>query len=265
VHLSRAEEALASGALAVARVELKELKPRENLSAGLLLWIAKLSSEAGAHSVAFQFLTELIQRSEPAMRTEAATKLIFPLNEWPRIREAAEAARVDPLLALSLVKQESAFDSEAVSSSGALGFSQLMPFTALDLRPGLSRAEILDSSQNLAIGFSYLRKLLDRWKGNEVLALASYNAGPGAVERWLKSTGLTPSLDPEAKPLSPREQVLEMAGFIDRIPYKETRDYVGSILRNVLWYRTLLEPKPQKAPWLVQSFWRKASVQSLKQ
>ena len=195
------------------------------------------------------------------MRTETARNLIFPLTHFPQIEKAARVAQIDPVLGLSLVKQESAFDPEAVSSSGALGFAQLMPFTALDVRTGLTRSAILDPQQNLEIGFLYLRKLLDRWKGNVALALASYNAGPAAVERWVRANGVLPALDPAQPPLAPREANLELAAFVDRIPYKETRDYVGSILRNVLWYRSLLKLQNPSTlsdeAFLVPSFWRR--------
>jgi soluble lytic murein transglycosylase len=139
-----------------------------------------------------------------------------------------------------------------------------MPFTALDVRPGVTRSMILEPRQNLEIGFKYLRKLLDRWKGNEALALASYNAGPAAVDRWVRAMNVNPAIDPDQPLPSPREATLELAAFIDRIPYKETRDYVGSILRNIVWYRSLLPRKAsfpaESASFLLPDFWRKKTA-----
>lgn len=96
------------------------------------------------------------------------------------IEEAAEEYELDPHLIRSVVQTESAFDPFAISRAGALGLMQLMP--ALAAEYGVTNP--FDARQNIMAGARYLRQLLDRHRGNVVLALASYNAGPSAVARY---------------------------------------------------------------------------------
>lgn len=97
----------------------------------------------------------------------------------PAIKAAAEQNGVDPLLFEALVEQESQFRPRAVSEAGAMGLTQLMPGTAKEL--GISNP--LDPLQNLNGGARYLARMLKEFDGNEALALAAYNAGPGAVKK----------------------------------------------------------------------------------
>lgn len=97
----------------------------------------------------------------------------------PAIQAAAERNRIDPVLFEAVVEQESQFRPQAVSRAGALGLTQLMPATAREL--GVSNP--LDPVQNLEGGAKYLSQMLKQHGGNEALALAAYNAGPGAVKK----------------------------------------------------------------------------------
>ena len=114
------------------------------------------------------------------------------------ILSAARRHDVDPLLVAAVVQAESSFDTEAVSSEGALGLMQMMPTTAEQL----GVADAYDPGQNLDAGASYLAYLLRRTDNDLVLALAGYNAGPGTVGRF---------------------------GGIP--PFRETRGFVNSVLR----------------------------------
>ena len=120
------------------------------------------------------------------------------------INAAATSNGVDPALLKGLVAQESGFDPNARSGAGAVGLTQLMPGTAA----ALGVTDPTDPAQSLQGGARYLREQLDRFGGDERLALAAYNAGPGAVSKY----GGVP-------------------------PYAETQGYVNKVLANAASYR----------------------------
>ena len=219
-RLRRAEKLIAQKAPELAAIELKEFRARDALSSGFLVYLAMLHFEAQSYSTAFPILNELISRGARDVYTSYMVKSIFPLQNWTWIKKFSQDTELDPLLVVSLMKQESAFDSNAISSTGALGLMQLMPATAADAMPNQPRAEFVKAEMNIRTGTKYLSRMLMRFNGNFVLALAAYNAGPGAVDRWVKA--------------APKDQ--NMLEFIESIPYKETRDYVSSIMRNYYWY-----------------------------
>ena len=104
----------------------------------------------------------------------------MPAQYDAMIRQAAAANGVDPALLAALVRAESNFNPNAVSPAGAQGLTQLMPGTAR----GLGVTNAFDPAQALNGGAKYLRQMLDRFGGDVRMALAGYNAGPGAVARY---------------------------------------------------------------------------------
>jgi soluble lytic murein transglycosylase-like protein len=253
--LRKAEALLQSGdpALAeLAQMELREIRPKEGHESEFLVRLANLNRQAGSHLGAFAAVTELIQRGAKQATTEWAARIIFPVERWKLVLENSAAIRIDPVWVLSLMKQESAFDVGALSSSGAVGLMQVMPATAVDTDPKITRVALSEHSANIRVGTTYMAQMLDRFRGNLALATAAYNAGPVAVERWMREFGLK---DVE-NGLS-----LGMIEFIESIPYKETRDYVGSIIRNHHWYSQRLPREARSLPTSVagpqplQYFW----------
>lgn len=108
-----------------------------------------------------------------------------------QIRMAAQRYHVDPALVRAVIHAESAFQADARSSKGAQGLMQLMPQTAQDLGVG----DAFDEEQNILAGVRYLAGLLERFNGDERLATAAYNAGPGAVDRY---SGIPPYAETRA-------------------------------------------------------------------
>jgi soluble lytic murein transglycosylase-like protein len=96
----------------------------------------------------------------------------------PIVQEAARRAALDEAVVWAVIEKESGFDPCAVSPKGALGLMQLMPDTAREL--GVS--DVFDPEQNILGGARFLRRLLDRYRGDLALALGAYNAGPSAVD-----------------------------------------------------------------------------------
>src|SRR5947208_3463386 len=122
-------------------------------------------------------------RERPLADRELWT-LAYPLAYWEDLRLAAEAQRVDPYLVLAVVREESRYNPRVVSLAGAVGLTQLLPTTASavvgeEVRP----SQLMDPHTNITLGTRYLAGLLRQFKGDTVLALAAYNAGPVAARR----------------------------------------------------------------------------------
>lgn len=139
-------------------------------------------------------------------------------------------------LAHGITRQESSFDRNAVSYAGARGLMQLMPGTAREQAAKLGVAydyrRIHDPDTNVMLGSAYFQRMLDTWDGSVPLAVASYNAGPGNVRKWINAYG------------DPRTRQVDMIGWIEAIPFTETRGYVQRVIENSVVYDSL---NPQAA------------------
>ena len=133
----------------------------------------------------------------------------------------------------AISRQESQFDRQATSRTGARGLMQLMPATAKEQagRIGLSYdpARLAEIDYNVMIGSAFFDRMLNYYGGNYVLAIASYNAGPGNVNKFIKANG------------DPRLPGIDVVDWIEKIPFAETRGYVQKVLENAVVY-DLLNP-----------------------
>ncbi len=166
---------------------------------------------------------------QAATRSPTDPRVLRAIFPWPnRAAVEAEAAEfgVDPLILTGLVRQESVFDLEALSTAGARGLAQLLPGTAAQTARGLDVTFypewITVPDLNLHLGAAHLAELLRRFGGRVDAAVAAYNAGVTPVVRWLARPGAD---DPDQ--------------FLELIPFQETRGYVRAVLRNRELYRAL--------------------------
>lgn len=134
------------------------------------------------------------------------------------IAHAARSEGIDPELGFRLVRVESGFREQAVSPVGALGLTQLMPPTAAELQPGITRDQTFDRDTNLRLGFRYLRWLLQIFDGDIEEALHAYNRGPGTVRR-VRAAGRDPANGYAERILGPYGPVqrYQGQGFISAI------------------------------------------------
>jgi soluble lytic murein transglycosylase len=162
-------------------------------------------------------------------------KYVFPMNYLSIIEKHSD--NLDPLIIISLIRQESAFNPDASSSVGARGLMQLMPETAKRFNKRVKVKHLQDPQVNISIGAKYFRQLINRFDGNLIYALASYNAGENRIDRWRKE--IFRNEDPLAT--------------IESIPYEETRNYVKLIYRNKFFYSLLSNKSTLNTP-LDESF-----------
>ena len=224
-HLSRARELTGLSLHQLAVVELDEInrrgKPNSRLRA--LLMREYFHSQAYGRSLALANQLPISQGERDLYR--------YPLAYWELIQQKAQERGLDPYLVLALIRQESLFDTRARSPAAALGLMQLIPPTAARVAKQLglstpSQETLFQPEVNVALGTQYLKDLLQRYSNNWFKALAAYNAGEAAVDRWEKEITTD-----------------DIEEFVERIPYVETRGYVKLVLRNHRIYKRLYEPQ----------------------
>jgi len=159
-----------------------------------------------------------------------AWRAAFPLPYELDLRSAAVHNQLDPMLVAGLIRQESAFESKAMSRAGAIGLMQVEPKTASKLARQLkvryARTRLTDPGYNLQLGSRYLANLIQAF-GTPEAALAAYNAGEDRVVQWTAG-----------------QNYLETAEFVESIPFTETREYVQIVIRNSDVYRSVYGPSP---------------------
>ena len=222
-HMARARalSSLSLGTLAVAELDAvrRSIKSGDRLRALLM----REYFQSGAYGRALQLANQL-----PSSSSERDLYR-YPLAFWDMIQQKAQERGLDPYLVLALIRQESLFDTRARSPAAAVGLMQLIPPTAARVAkqlglPAPSQETLFEPAVNLTLGTQYLKDLLQRYSNNWSKAVAAYNAGKAAVDRW------------------EREIVTDdIEEFVERIPYVETRGYVKLVLRNHQIYKRLYD------------------------
>lgn len=147
-----------------------------------------IEPDAPREPVTLAPLVATATKDESALKTAAALaeEYKIPTSLAKNIHDAAKEAGVSPKVAFGLVRAESSFRTSAVSPVGAIGLTQLMPATARWLEPGITRQQLRNPETNLRVGFKYLKQLIEKYDGDEKLALTAFNRGPGTVDRLIK-------------------------------------------------------------------------------
>jgi soluble lytic murein transglycosylase len=156
-------------------------------------------------------------------------RIVYPLPYADLIRSYSRRYDIDPMLFASLIRQESGFQPDAVSSAGAIGLAQVEPYTARKwsrkVHYWYSRRRLMNPAYNLRVGGAYFQALIQRF-GSPEAALAAYNAGEDRATAWLADRHYD---DP--------------AEFVESIPFSQTRNYVQVVLNGSVIYRRLYGPR----------------------
>lgn len=192
---------------------------------GVFQHLARVLDDAGQHRFQIMSLNKLFSAHRDSINIETL-RLHFPKPYYEEIDAASP--QIDTALLLGLVRQESGFNPKAQSQANARGLLQVLPSTAKEINRRTTADKLFDSDTNILIGATYLMKLVNYFDGSVEKSLAAYNAGMGRIRSWERQYGI----------IAKDEQL-----FMDLMPYRETREYVPSILRNSYWYHRLFPEK----------------------
>ena len=203
----------------------------ENVDQGSEVLAAKLATDIGR----FDFAIQVSKIASYQKRFH--NKYNYPIISTPKMinkRKIPEAAFI-----LSIIRQESEFDTSANSSAGAKGLMQLMTYTAKTVakqaKMTYSKSRLTkDPEYNINLGSYYIAGLILEYDGAYPFAIAAYNAGPKRVRYWKKINK------------NPQKGQIDYVDWIELIKFKETRNYVQRVLENYNVYRYILEQKPIK-------------------
>ena len=168
------------------------------------------------------------QQWQKLRQTPEYWQALYPFPFENTILKWSQQRQLNPLLVTSLIRQESRFEPEIESSAGALGLMQVIPPTAKTAAQniGLTTYSLTEPEDNINIGTYYLDFTHKKYNDNSALAVASYNAGPNAVAKWVSRYGLK-----------------DMDEFVEKIPYRETKGYVESVFENYWNYMLVYNPE----------------------
>lgn len=225
-RINRAEKLISIGFLEMGMKELS-LIPQEKGNQEFLYYLAQLFKRAGGYQRAISLSWGISSKNHHDSISPSLAEMLFPKPYIEKAIQESSQYNLSPYLVLGLMRQESAFNKKVVSSARAIGLMQLLPTTATQVARSMGtklpdQNDLKKPEVNIQLGVKYLCGLLNDFEDNIILALASYNAGPGKVKQWVE-------IRSHLKPLE----------FMESIPYRETRNYVKKVLRNYVIYKTL--------------------------
>ncbi len=181
---------------------------------------AKVAQQWGWNNRAIITMAHTDERNDIELR--------FPILEKKWVKKYSKEQKLQPAYTLAVIRRESAFATDARSRVGALGLMQIMPATGKVIAKKLkvnykNKNQLLNPEINVKFGTKYLNMMLNKFHEQPVLASAAYNAGGHRVRKWL-----------------PKEADMSADRWVESIPFKETREYVSSILAYTAIYENRL-------------------------
>jgi soluble lytic murein transglycosylase-like protein len=210
------------------------VRARRFASLGLFSFAAREEKEGTAKGWLLTKAGDFAQAVSLALKGGVASagwnwRFSYPRAYRAIVEKEAAAARVDPALVWSIMREESRYDPLIVSSSDARGLMQLYPPTTLPDFPQMAKSadDFFDIPTNIAIGVRILARGLKTFDGAPIPSIAAYNAGEGAVKRWVA-----------------QGKGLEIDEFTEEISYDQTRDYVARVMAAYAVYKALERVDP---------------------
>ena len=231
-HFLRANEMAVMGFHKNATLEIGRIESSIKQDLSNALWLSTMYNRVNAYTQAFRVLSR--QRDRLTKKREKEFPIEFWENYFPpaysaTIDSSARKYHVDPLLVKSVIRQESLYDTQALSSAGAMGLMQIMPKTGRKIWQRLNGSQHFDKSvlfdpeTNIQMGVKYIEGLRKKYGDYYPYILICYNAGPKVLEKWLRRF----------------KHIKDNDVFIESIPYLETRNYIKRVMRNYGIYKLL--------------------------
>ncbi len=216
--LIRARELYFLGFINYARMEWQQVL--KNLQQAELKALTVIAHEWGWHDRAIRAAHQANLHNQIDLR--------FPRPYYDWVLSQAEQRELAFGWVYAIIRQESAFQTDAQSPANALGLMQLLPATARQMAKKYKitlkdEQDILNPEKNIELGTGYLRHLLDKFEGNYLLATVAYNAGPSRAKRWREELGcISPDM------------------WVELIPFNETREYVKRVMSYTVVFEYLM-------------------------
>lgn len=231
-HLARAEELIRIGFFAEAGEEVRALQSVRPKTPGVSCLIANLYEKSRNFYDSVRWISVAGGSAcglKPGTDSASYMRYLYPLAFWETVRKESEKFGLDPFLVLAVMRQESLFQADVVSSADARGLMQIIPSTAETIArelamQGFTPDSLFHSETNITFGSWYLSSLMKRSEGDLVRLLSSYNAGESQSDRWWD-----------------QNKHLALDERIESITYRETKGYVKKVLRNLENYKRLYQ------------------------